>query len=840
MEITLDLNKGYIIKGNMPDILKDEIPSLKEDGDNLYSCPLLPYSSFVLACFLNKYKDKITYTNEVAQYIKELANEAGFPVASMEQAGQVFFKIPIIPSYVNLMSNISARARRLNIYSMPASRLYEFYRILENWGHDFLPKIKLEPSFRDYLHSDITVSPDMSSLFTATINDLYSVQYGWKMNPENGMKRLKWPTLGDMILSRPRRYENRTNAENYNLALFGIPLLFKVEYIETVPTFNYKMTLYKVREVFSNREITCQQYGNISYILNTLKSGDIMYIQGTKINRNRISVNNVLTENEIRSLPIAPVYDASPSNGFSTRVITNMAKEVITRFKGDDLLNYINSDRTFWNCVKSLHFPKSKEDYQDAINKLAFFELVQLQLMFLEKKHSGILPLGVPKQPVKDGYFKEATDVLPFELTVGQKNGIKEAINKMTGKHPAEMLLSGDVGSGKSIVATLLAMFVVDNKQQVAIVGPTEILAKQLYNSVLSVVAKMKNRPRVTFISGSVSGAEQNRIKDDIKLGNIDIIVGTQTVFNIKYNNLGFVVIDEEQKFGAKQREKLKTEGRADGLVPDILSQTATPIPRSTALAFYGDTDLIQLMDKPAGRKEIITHWIKDNPADVIRDTNSELWKMISSEIQKKNQVFIICPAVEENDDVNFMSVKETQKVFDKVKKGLARSVHGKTTKKEQEEIMTAFSNKEFPILIGSSILEVGINIPEATLMIVLDADRFGASSLHQIRGRVGRSDKQSYCYLVSSGTSKGSERRLTSLVESNNGFDIAMADLDTRKEGDILGVRQSGESSLRFSNFVDHSQLIELAQVEAQRIFKSSMKVQALTDAQSFLVRKE
>lgn len=841
--VTIENNK-YIIKGKVPQALIKEIPSIQEEGADYYSCPLLSYSSFSLATYAMKNKKNINLGKDVGDTMVNLARQVQPAKAFLtKEQGQVFISIPPIPSYESLVKSLKARHRRLTTYSVPQSRLYEFFRIVASWRHPFLPSVAFTNELKEYLTKDFGLSNDLNSLFSTDLKELYSVEYGYEMNNDKvkkAKKKLKADTIGELILSRPRRYEDRTAIMGFKSSPYGMTNIFRVQFIEFSPSYNAsKMIFFKARDTIDNVIVNCQMFGG-GYLKSVFREGDILNITGIKKSGNVITISQLLTDDEVKGLPIAPIYNASPSNGFTNKVMTYCTTEILTRFSGDDLFFYVKSKDKFWNSVKSLHYPKDINNYSDAIDNLAYFELVALQLLFLDKKMKGNKPIGIPKGKVDDGYFDKVLKTLPFNLTEGQANAIKVMQSKLSSTQPADVLLSGDVGSGKSLIATLLALYVVDNKQQVAIVGPTEVLAKQLYSSVLKTLKSLNNAPKVTFVSSSLSNEETRIAQHEIKMGRSQIIVGTHSLFNLEYNNLGFVVIDEQQKFGANQRDKLKHFGRNDGKVPDILSQTATPIPRSTAQAFYGDIDLIQVLDKPAGRKEIKTSWFKEDSKTALTSSNSPVWKLINQEIEKDNQVFVICPAVEANEDKNFISVKEVQKIMNKINKNVAQSIHGSLKKETQNKRIKDFRDKKFPVLIGSSILEVGIDIPDATAIIILDADRFGASSLHQIRGRVGRNDKQSYCLLVSNSENPTAKTRLDALVNTNNGFEIAMVDLKVRKEGDILGVRQSGESNLRFCNFVDHTRLIELAQAEALRLFKSPLKAQALQDAKNLLIKEE
>lgn len=844
--IKTDDNNRYLIRGQLPESLLNEIPSMEEVADNLYSCPLLPFSSFALAAYAQKNSSNVQMTETTKKALQYYIKEAGYPELYLvpNEPSQVFMKIPSIPAYSSLMKDLDARHRRLNIYSMRQSRLFQLYRTILGWEHEFLPKPRFTEDLQEYITRELRETQDFHNLFDIKPDELYSIRYGYQMNTEKAMNKLKLHSIADILLSRPRRYEDRKSTVHFHYAPFGLEInvIMKVKSMTT--TLDGKQTTIEGVDPDNDKEFRATMYGGY-YLQRKIKPDDIIYLKGRKIykknsthDKTTFSINALYTESEVNALPIAPIYPASPSNGYNVRVITDIVTEMMERFDGEELFSYVRgSERDFWSSIQSLHFPKDINDYLYSIESLAYYEMVSLQLQFLYNKSMGTTNPGVPKSRVEDGLMTEALSKIPFDLTKGQDNAINEMIDKMDGNKPADVLLSGDVGSGKSLVATLLSLHVVDNKQQVVIAAPTEVLARQLYSSVTKVTELLENPPVVEFLSGALDAKSQREIKKRAKEGDIDIIVGTHSVFNIEYDNLGFVVIDEQQKFGAAQRDKLKHSGRKDGKQPDVLSQTATPIPRSTALAFYGDIDLIQIHDKPAGRREIITKWIKKDAKTALNARLGDIWQMANREIEKGNQVFMICPAVEETSQENFISTKQAHKIVEKIAgKGMSGMVHGQMSKKKQEEILKDFRDKKFPILIGSSILEVGIDIPQATVMIVLDADRFGASSLHQIRGRVGRNSMQSYCLLVSASETEGAKSRLNALVESTDGFEIALTDLRTRNEGDILGVRQSGESNLRFCNFVDHVDMVEPAKAEAQRIFRSPLKEQALIDSSELL----
>ena len=402
----------------------------------------------------------------------------------------------------------------------------------------------------------------------------------------------------------------------------------------------------------------------------------------------------------------------------------------------------------------------------------------------------------------------------------------------------------GYVVTHNTVISQLSCMQALDNGYQSVLAAPTEVLAVQLYETFENILKMMPEdkRPTLAFLGGTLKAKERREILKYVKTGDIDILIGTHAVLNkkIEFRNLGLIVIDEQQKFGKAQREAL-LNSRTDGLKPDLLAQTATPIPRSTAQAFYGDIDLISLKGKPKGRIEIVTEWIKDNPRNITKDSENKVWKDVRKEVEKGHQAFVVVPMVNESKKMDSASVEGAYKDLKKSLKGLnVGFTHGSLKKADQHEVMEQFRNKELDVLIASTVIEVGVDVPNATRVVILSADRLGASSLHQIRGRVGRSNLESKCYLVSEGKTVASQKRLQALVDSTDGFEIAQVDLATRGEGDLFGDRQAGDSALRFSSLVDHGKLIGDAKRMAEEIYESEHKEIALRDAQAILGKED
>lgn len=389
-----------------------------------------------------------------------------------------------------------------------------------------------------------------------------------------------------------------------------------------------------------------------------------------------------------------------------------------------------------------------------------------------------------------------------------------------------------------TIMAQLSTLKAVDSGFQAALIAPTDILARQLFSSFKRLVEALddnyETEVSIDLLSGAMKAAEKREVLKKVADGTTDIIVGTHSLMtSVKYSNLGFVAIDEQQKFGAEQRTAL-LNSREDERIPDLVMMTATPIPRSTAQVIYGDIDMVELSEKPPGRLPIETEWIEQDPEEIIEELANPLWKDIIEECQNGNQAFIITPLVSESEKIDSASAERTfQKLSELSLSGLrVGMVHGQMKQDKQAEEMKKFQDKEYDVIVASTVVEVGVDIPDATRVVILSADRMGSSSLHQIRGRVGRNSKPSKCYLVSLGRTENSQKRLQSLVESENGFEIAQADLELRGEGKMFSVEQSGKTELMFATLGKNQKDIQSAKEDAIRILKSPFRKQALKDS--------
>lgn len=822
-----------------PTVLREIQYITKDDNSSTirYEVDILPFSCFALICMYIKFPNYFIDDNkQVLERLKKECINIPKPKIYIED-NYIKFVAPAIRTYQRLAFVLGASKMMFSCCKISMFKLYEVYRVMKSFNHMFLPKVEISQDIIDKVNDKLFETTDhLEKMFNIETKDLYTIKYNTRIKPQ-GFEKLKYHSAADIIFRRPTRYEDRMNIAHYKDAPYGRQVYFKGIILEISNNYNNSLHL----ELRDSEDVFSVDFYASGWLAYKYEVGDEVYVKGIKT-RNGVNGYTIYSKEEVEAMPVMPIYRQSPKNNIKNENIINCVQELLTRCDCENIANYISLENNFWAYIEELHFPKNDIVYQDAINNLAYIELVYLQLQFLKKREIKENQKGIAKSPNKDTFStpKNVIEKLPYKLTNSQINATKEIFSKLRNPLYNEILLSGDVGSGKSTVAQLACLYTFDSGYQSVLAAPTNILATQLYTTFITLINTLpkEKRPNIVFIGSDTTAAERKDIEKQIKGGSIDIVVGTHVVFNLKYKNLGLVVIDEQQKFGRNQREKLIKPNKY-GEIPDLLCQTATPIPQSTALAFYGDMDLIPLRDKPIGRKDIITNWIKQTSQDFISDIMNETWQHIFREINNNNQVFVVVPAVEENDKMS--SVK---KVYEQLNSLIGKNIkigyiHGKMKKSEQDENIKKFKNKDIDILIASSVVEVGVDIPNATTMIILDADRFGASSLHQIRGRVGRSDKQGYCFLVSNTDAKAGEKRLNSLVMSNNGFDIALVDLDTRQEGDLFGERQSGESNLLFCNFTNCINMLEKAKQEAKKIYNSQNKDKALKDAELFLLKK-
>lgn len=558
---------------------------------------------------------------------------------------------------------------------------------------------------------------------------------------------------------------------------------------------------------------------NRAYLRNTFRVGDIVRVFGTvKIEGNsKVEMHNCEIEyekTEKNTGIIVPVYSLTygVSNKDVMGVIRNVFENSDVRIKEylpkELISKYSMCDINF--AIKSMHFPIRKEDLKVAMFRLIFEEFLFMQLGLFSIKGGNSTVRGIEFE--HRSKLDEIEDSLPFRLTKAQKRASNEIIDDMKSPKVMNRLVQGDVGSGKTVVAQLALANAVLNGYQGAYMAPTEILAKQHYESFAEFFRDKDIK--VEILTGSTRKKEGQEILERLSAGDIDILIGTHALIEdrVEFKKLGLVITDEQHRFGVRQRGKLNSKSEN----PDVMVMTATPIPRTLALILYGDLDISIIDELPPGRKAIETIAIEKNKR------KKYYMSSVRSEIEKGRQAYIVCPLVEESEVLEVQSATEVyeelaNEMFPDLRIGL---LHGKMKAKEKDEIMEAFKNHELDILVSTTVIEVGVNVPNATLMIVENAERFGLSQLHQLRGRVGRGSEKSYCTLIYDSKTKVCKQRMDIMEETNDGFKISEKDLEIRGPGDFFGTRQHGLPELKVANLFKHMKILRMVQKEAREIY--------------------
>ena len=464
-------------------------------------------------------------------------------------------------------------------------------------------------------------------------------------------------------------------------------------------------------------------------------------------------------------------------------------------------------------AVMNMHFPESYEMQAAARKRLAFDELLLLELgLALKKKRWETEETGISFRPKTD-ILQRFVSLLPFELTAAQKRVFSEIMADMESTHPMNRLLQGDVGSGKTVVAAMAMLLAIDNSYQSALMAPTEILAEQHYNTLTELLEPMG--VRVVLLQGDMRKKAKDAVLEEIRTGSAQIVVGTHALIqeSVEFANLGLEITDEQHRFGVMQRAELKKKGQH----PDTLVMTATPIPRTLALTVYGDLNVSIIDELPPGRQEIATKWVAESQRE-------EIYEFINQQIAQGRQAYLVYPLVEESEKLEDLKAATEMaeyfqsKVFPHLKVGL---LHGRMKSDEKQDVMARFKSGEINILVSTTVVEVGVDVPNASIMLIEHAERFGLAQLHQLRGRVGRSHHKSFCLLIANPDpeNEAALRRMKAMIETTDGFEIAEEDLAIRGPGEFFGTKQAGMPDLKLANLAKDGRLLEQAREEAFRI---------------------
>jgi len=661
------------------------------------------------------------------------------------------------------------------------------------------------------------------------------VQYLTGVGPKMAEKleRLGIRSIRDLLFYYPRRWDDFSCPRSIAGLRIGDEAIIraKVESIKQNRTHKKWMSLIEVSLTDETGEIKAVWF-NQPYLMNLLKPEDEWLVAG-KVNWDFKNKCKTFSPTQLEKDPvILPVYPET--EGLTSKYLRKIIKPLLMNIDSlvtDHLPNDIIAQ---WqlidllSAVKQVHFPMSNESLDKAKARLGFDELFLIALRFLNIKKE-LEENNAPKMEIDEKVLKEFVAKLPYKLTNAQRKSAWAIIKDLNQPVPMNRLLEGDVGSGKTVVAAMAALVSAKNKYQTVWLAPTEILANQHFETMTNLFKDDDISVGLVTSNQRKQNKEKRSKNKGKEILNSNVVIGTHALIqkDIHIPNLGLIIIDEQHRFGVKQRAYLRTaeNGQRKTVIPHLLSMTATPIPRTLALALYGDLDISIIDELPAGRQNIETR-VVDNA------NRQKAYDFIRSEIENGRQAFVICPLIEakEHQMINLFDAdrKSAVREFEKLSKNIFPDLkiglmHGRLKSKEKDEVMQKFKNRKIDILVSTAVIEVGIDIPNATVMMIESAERFGLAQLHQFRGRVGRGKHQSYCFLFSDSNSEQTRERLNAMSRSNNGFELAQKDLVLRGPGEMVGLRQSGLADLRMANLSD-TIMVGKARRAAEKIIKDGL----------------
>lgn len=652
------------------------------------------------------------------------------------------------------------------------------------------------------------------------------------------LKEMGLFTVYDLLLNFPRHYEDLSDVDSIAQAKEGEAITTRgfLHGIKQIPTKNRRVKLIKAM-FYDKAGFECEvTWFNQPHLTRTLPmdkeiiiSGKVKYAYGKyQISNPQIEQIKEAKAHSSTMIPVYSQHDKITSKWLREKVhpllhLTKEFEEILPEeiLKEEGLMKKAEA-------IQEIHFPTTHKKLEAAQDRLGYEELFLFQLKAIKKKKqwqdSRTETPDESGMPLDPEFVKDFFSTLPYTPTNAQKIAIYEILKDMEKPYPMIRLLEGDVGSGKTLVAMTAMLQAVKNGYQATIIAPTEVLARQhlisIANFLKAYEKKIPNQAQINIqlLVGALKTAEKKQVTDGIANGQVDIAIGTHALIqeSIRFAKLGLVVVDEQHRFGVKQREMLVKQGS-----PHVLNMTATPIPRTLALVAYGDQDLSVINEMPPGRMPIETKVVPP-------EHRKSVYRFVEGKLQKGQQVYVICPLIDDSDVLEVKSVtsefEHLTSVFAKHKVGL---LHGKMKSEEKDAIMQAFKENEIQILVSTSVIEVGVDVPNATIMLIEGAERFGLSQLHQFRGRVGRGNVQSYCFLYTNSSSELTYNRLKAMTDHTNGFMLAEIDLKLRGPGEVYGVRQSGVPDLKVANLMNGILLDRVRKAAESVVEKSSDLVQ-------------
>lgn len=637
------------------------------------------------------------------------------------------------------------------------------------------------------------------------------------------LSKLGIKTIRDLLHYYPKRYKDKRVITN-------IKDVFPGGYFNIKGTIRDKAEVMKSRKgmlitkfiVYDSTGALVVIFYNNRFAKDLFKPGDTVIFSGkTSLINNKITMEcpeyEKVVSNSINNFRIVPEYGLT--EGLSQKEIRkliyaaleytdNTLKEIFPAdFRKEFKLAEINFS------IRNIHFPEDEKSLNMALRRLKFQEVFFLQsYMFKLRGNYNAEEKGIEFKAYNE--VKDLVKKLPYKLTRAQERVLEEVLLDMSRPTAMNRLIQGDVGSGKTVIAFLALINCVKSGYQGVMMAPTEILAAQHFDTIKSYLDIIKENISVALVTGSLKMSYRKEIQEEIRNGNIKIVIGTHALLSdeLEFNNLGLVITDEQHRFGVRQRAMLKSKG----LNPDMLVMSATPIPRTLSLVLYGDLDISVIDELPPNRKKIETYFIGS-------DKKERLFNFVKKHLDEGRQAYIVCPLVEESEKLELISAKE---YCEELKKSYFKGyniglIYGKMKNEEKEKIMDDFYNGRIHIIVSTTVIEVGINVPNATIMIIENAERFGLAQLHQLRGRVGRGNYQSYCILISDSDSKSVKDRLKFMTKTNDGFLIAKKDLELRGSGEILGTKQHGMPEFKLIDLSKDHDIIKASKEAVDLLFK-------------------
>lgn len=645
---------------------------------------------------------------------------------------------------------------------------------------------------------------------------------------ERHFKRLGLHTAYDMLCYFPRSYEDRSTIKRICDLIDGETVCIKATACTVFKSRRVRRGLsYQKVTVTDNTGVVFITWFNQDYLAKNFDlSAEYIYYGKIAVKNGRVEMNSPVIVKDNKIEPVYPLTSGLTQNIFRKVMencigyINQIPESLPARIREKYTLCAIDY------AIDNIHFPKSFKKLTHARYRLAFEELflLQLGLRMLKKRRTVLTAKALCNRANVEGFIK----TLPFSLTRAQNRVIEEILSDMQNVRVMNRLVQGDVGSGKTIVAAIAMLVAADSGAQAAMMAPTEILAQQHYQSIRGYLEKMG--VKISLLTGSMSPKQKLAVYDEIKNGQVQIVIGTHALLQsgVEFKNLCLVVTDEQHRFGVKQRSALAEKGNT----PHLLVMTATPIPRTLSLILYGDLDVSIIDELPPGRKTIETYAVNESMRKRIN-------KFMLRQLSEGRQIYIVCPLVEENEDLELKAATEyADHLQNNVLKGFSVGlIHGRMKAKDKDDIMRRFANGQINVLVSTTVIEVGVNVPNASLMIIENAERFGLSQLHQLRGRVGRGEWKSYCILFCEGGSDITRQRMKIMTETSDGFKIAEKDLELRGPGEFFGTRQHGLPELKVANLYSDMDLVKKSGQAANDLI---MRDPMLENSENAVIKKK